>query len=117
MSESRTARRFFFGLLLVAALLVAAVIYPLASALFMAAVFAGVMWPLHGWLARTPRAANGLLIASSAFIDLFGVFLLGFALFGPTLRPGIGLLLLGYPLVSVAQNFLDRAAAPKKKDE
>ena len=50
--------------------------------------------PLHGWLARTPRAANALLVTSSAFIDLFGVFLLGFALFGPTLRPGIALLLL-----------------------
>lgn len=50
--------------------------------------------PLHGWLARNPRAANMLLITSSAFIDLFGVFLAGFALFGPTLRPGIGLLLL-----------------------
>ena len=37
---------------------------------------------------------NALLITSSAFIDLFGVFLLGSALFGPSLRPGIGLLLL-----------------------
>jgi hypothetical protein len=50
--------------------------------------------PLHAWLVRRPRAVNALLIASSAFIDLFGVFLLGSALFGPSLRPGIGLLLL-----------------------
>jgi membrane-associated phospholipid phosphatase len=35
-----------------------------------------------------------LLITTSAFIDLFGLFLLGSSLFGPSLRPGIGLLLL-----------------------
>jgi hypothetical protein len=50
--------------------------------------------PLHGRLVRHPGAANALLITSSGFIDLFGVFLLGSALFGPSLRPGIGLLLL-----------------------
>lgn len=50
--------------------------------------------PLHRWLMGRPRAANALLITSSGFIDLFGLFLLGAALFGPTLRPGIGLLLL-----------------------
>lgn len=50
--------------------------------------------PLNRWLLDRPRAANALLIASSGFIDLFGIFLLGSALFGPTLRPGIGLLLL-----------------------
>jgi PAP2 superfamily C-terminal len=50
--------------------------------------------PLHDWLVKNPRAANALLMTSSAFIDVFGVFLLGVALFGPTLRPGIALLLL-----------------------
>lgn len=50
--------------------------------------------PLHGRLVRNPGAANALLITSSGFIDLFGLFLLGSALFGPSLRPGIGLLLL-----------------------
>jgi hypothetical protein len=50
--------------------------------------------PLHDRLARSPGAANSLLVASSGFIDLFGVFLLVSALFGPSLRPGIGLLLL-----------------------
>jgi hypothetical protein len=49
---------------------------------------------LNRWLHNRPRAANALLIASSACIDLFGVFLIGSALFGPSLRPGIGLLLL-----------------------
>jgi len=50
--------------------------------------------PLHDWLMRRPGMANGLLVISSGFIDLYGVFLLGSALFGPSLRPGIGLLLL-----------------------
>jgi len=50
--------------------------------------------PLNAWFERRPRAANALLIATSAFIDLFGLFLLGSALFGPSLRPGIALLLL-----------------------
>jgi hypothetical protein len=48
----------------------------------------------HGLLAQRPRAASALLITSSFFIDLFGLFLLGSALFGPSLQPGIGLLLL-----------------------
>ena len=49
---------------------------------------------LNGWLTRNPRAANALLITTSGFIDLFGLFLLGSALFGPSLRPDIGLLIL-----------------------
>jgi hypothetical protein len=57
--------------------------------------------PVHRWTARwnarlhaNPPAANGLLIGSSLLIDLFGLFLLGSALFGPTMRPGAALLLL-----------------------
>jgi hypothetical protein len=50
--------------------------------------------PLNRWLVRRPGAANALLITTSGFIDLFGLFLLGSALFGPSLRPGIALLLL-----------------------
>jgi hypothetical protein len=50
--------------------------------------------PFNHWLTERPRAANVLLITTSGFIDLFGVFLIGSALFGPTLRPGIALLLL-----------------------
>ena len=48
----------------------------------------------HEWLAGHRRGANALLIASSAGIDALGLFLLGSAVFGPTLRPGIGLLVL-----------------------
>lgn len=49
--------------------------------------------PAHQYLLDHPRAADGLLIVSSAFIDLFAIFLLGRAIFGPTLRPFVGLLL------------------------
>ena len=50
--------------------------------------------PVHQYLLDHPRAANGLLIASSAVIDLFAIFLLGRAIFGPTFRPFLGLLML-----------------------
>lgn len=49
--------------------------------------------PLHGWLLANPRAANGTLIATSALIDVFGLFLVGAAIFGPTCRPFVALLL------------------------
>jgi membrane-associated phospholipid phosphatase len=51
-----------------------------------------VSW--HTWLEQHSGAANALLVTSSGFIDLFGIFLLGSSLLGPSLRPGIGLLLL-----------------------
>jgi hypothetical protein len=46
------------------------------------------------WLQARRRVASGILIASSAGIDLFGLFLIGAAVFGPTLRPFLALLLL-----------------------
>jgi hypothetical protein len=56
---------------------------------------------LHSWTASSnrwfvehPRAADALLIASSALIDLLGIFLLVSAIFGPTFRPFVGLFLL-----------------------
>jgi hypothetical protein len=49
---------------------------------------------MHQYLLDHPRTANGLLITSSAFIDLFALFLLARAIFGPTFRPFIGLLML-----------------------
>lgn len=49
--------------------------------------------PLHAWLSARPRVTNAVLIVSSFFIDLFGLFLIGTALFGSTLRPFVGLLL------------------------
>ncbi len=61
----------------------------------------GIGDAVHGWTARwnrwlvaNPRAADRLLIASSAVIDLLGLFLLAAAIFGPTFRPFVGLLML-----------------------
>jgi len=50
--------------------------------------------PAHGYLQEHPAAANGLLICSSGVIDLLSVFLLGASIFGPSVRPFLGLLLL-----------------------
>ena len=54
---------------------------------------------LHDWtepwnthLQSRPKLANAILIVSSAFIDFFGLFLIAAGLFGPTLRPFVGLL-------------------------
>jgi membrane-associated phospholipid phosphatase len=49
--------------------------------------------PLHGFLLARPRMANGVLIVSSAFIDLFGLFLICASILGTSLRPFVGLLL------------------------
>ena len=50
--------------------------------------------PIHGWLAEHRAAANLLLIVSSLGIDLLGVFLLVWSIFGPSIRPFLGLLML-----------------------
>lgn len=50
--------------------------------------------PVHEFLTEKPAWADGLLIVSSAVIDLMGVFLLGWGVFGPSLRPVLGLVLL-----------------------
>lgn len=49
---------------------------------------------LNSYFAQHPAAANALLIVSSAFIDLLGVFLLASWLFGGSVRPFLGLVLL-----------------------
>ena len=54
------------------------------------------------WLVAHSRAADALLIASSAVIDLLGFFLLGASIFGPTFRPFVGLLML-YALRQLCQ--------------
>lgn len=50
--------------------------------------------PLHGWLAAHPRAADWTLIATSALIDVCGIYLFASAVFGPTLRPFVAVLIL-----------------------
>jgi hypothetical protein len=49
---------------------------------------------LNAYFLHSPRAANVLLIFSSAFIDALGLFLLARWLFGPSVRPFLGLVLL-----------------------
>jgi hypothetical protein len=44
------------------------------------------------WFAQDPFRADILLITSSAVIDLVGLFLVGRSIFGPTIRPFLGLL-------------------------
>jgi predicted PurR-regulated permease PerM len=72
VADDRTARRFFLVLLLGATLLLAVVARPLGSALFVAAVLAGAMEPLHRWLASRgrgrPRLAAGLLVVTAGLL-------------------------------------------------
>ncbi len=49
---------------------------------------------LNSYFFHSPAAANVLLILSSALIDGLGMFLLGRWLFGPSVRPFLGLVLL-----------------------
>jgi hypothetical protein len=50
--------------------------------------------PLHSYLVSHPAVANGLLIVSSAGIDAVGMFLIGRAVFGTSLRPFLSLMLI-----------------------
>jgi hypothetical protein len=50
--------------------------------------------PIHGYFWDNERAANALLIASSAIIDLLGIFLLLWSILGPSIRPFFGLMIL-----------------------
>jgi hypothetical protein len=49
--------------------------------------------PVNSYLYEHHGAANALLIASSGIIDLLGVFLLAKWIFGPSVRPFLGLVL------------------------
>jgi predicted PurR-regulated permease PerM len=74
MEDDLRARRFFLILLAVATLLVAIVIRPLAGALLVAAVLAGVLSPLNARLAKKTGARRafsaGLLVFALALILL-----------------------------------------------
>jgi membrane-associated phospholipid phosphatase len=50
--------------------------------------------PLHAWLETHPSAADATLILTSFFIDLFGLYLIGATVFGPTVRPFVAMLML-----------------------
>ena len=50
--------------------------------------------PLHFFLATHPRRANMVLIVSSAFIDVLGLFLIFASVFGPNMQPLAALIIL-----------------------
>ncbi len=58
----------------------------------------------HRYLSAHPRAANATLITSSLFIDLFGLALIGAAIFGPTFAPFLAMILL-FAMRQVCQAF------------
>jgi hypothetical protein len=63
------------------------------------------------YLRDNRAAANALLISSSTVINLLGAFLLGMSIFGPTVRPFLGLLLL-FGMRQICQSLCALAAPP-----
>jgi hypothetical protein len=49
---------------------------------------------VNRWLTEVPDRANWLLVISSLVIDVVGIFLLVRSIFGPTIRPFLGLLII-----------------------
>jgi predicted PurR-regulated permease PerM len=74
-STDPATRRFFFALFLIAAVMVAAIARPLASALFLAASFAGVLWPLQRRL--THRLAGRRVLSAIILVVGFALAVLG----------------------------------------
>jgi predicted PurR-regulated permease PerM len=68
--------RFFLALMIVATLLLGLVILPIVKELFLAAVFAGVLWPVQQWLSKKLRGRRG----TAAGVITFAVIVL---LIGP----------------------------------
>jgi hypothetical protein len=66
---------------------------------------------LHAWLVARPAVANAALIVSSALIDLFGIYLIGSAVFGASFRPFLSLLLL-YVLRQACQGMVALPCPP-----
>jgi hypothetical protein len=52
-----------------------------------------LLGPLNRFLHRHPRWTDATLIGSSALIDALGIFLLGSAVFGPSVRPLLALVI------------------------
>lgn len=65
--------------------------------------------PLNRYFKKNRSAADKLLIISSAFIDIFGLFILLYALFGASIRPFVSLLI----LFTLRQLFQFICALPK----
>lgn len=75
MRGGRSAKRFFVLLLVVAAVLLAYLVRPIASALLLAATFAGVLWPAHRRFTRLLRGRRAL--SAAAFVLAMLVVLVG----------------------------------------
>lgn len=73
--SDRTAHRFFLVLLLLSAVLLAAVARPLAGPLFLGAVLAGVLWPLHARVSA--RFGDRRNLVASVFVFAAVVVLVG----------------------------------------
>jgi membrane-associated phospholipid phosphatase len=58
----------------------------------------------HAYFLANPRAANAALIISSFFIDIFGLSLIGAAIFGPTFAPFLAILTV-FALRQICQAF------------
>ena len=58
----------------------------------------------HRYFSTNDRAANAALIASSVFIDLFGLSLIGAAIFGSTFAPFLAILIV-FGLRQICQGF------------
>ena len=50
--------------------------------------------PVNAWLTANPAPANAVLIASSLGIDALGLFVIGITIFGRTVRPFLGIIIL-----------------------
>jgi predicted PurR-regulated permease PerM len=59
--------RFFLALMIVATVLLALVIMPVVKELLLAAVFAGVLWPVQQWLSGRLRGRRGLAAGAITF--------------------------------------------------
>jgi predicted PurR-regulated permease PerM len=67
--------RFFLALMIIATVLLALVIMPVVKELFLAAVFAGVLWPAQQWLTAKVRGRRGVaagLITAAVIVLLLG---------------------------------------------
>jgi predicted PurR-regulated permease PerM len=75
MSSTRGARRSLLVLVLVTAALIGVVVWPIATALFLAAVFAATLWPIQQRLTRRLGGRRGiaaLLLVTGAVIVVGG---------------------------------------------
>ncbi len=75
MANEQPVPRFFLLLIAAASLLLALVIFPIISELFLAAVLAGALWPLQQWLSRLLRGKRGVaagLITVAVVLLLIG---------------------------------------------